>query len=275
MECEQIRQRLTDLLTLGAGRADDPEVRDHLERCAACREEAAALERVWNGLDRIPSPAPESASMRARFASMLEGYEHGRDGAHASARWDRVNGWLARWWPRQPLVQLAAAAALLVLGVAAGRAGRAPSAQPAEDLASLRGELREMRQMVSLSLMQQQSASDRLKGVTWSSRLEEPGREVVSALLDTLLHDPNVNVRLAAIDALARFADEQRVRQGAIDALQTTSSPMVQVALIDFVVGVREQNSVETLKRMAADPGLNETVRARASQGLDRLGATS
>jgi HEAT repeat protein len=132
-----------------------------------------------------------------------------------------------------------------------------------------------MRQMVSLSLMQQQSASDRLKGVTWSSRLEEPGREVVSALLDTLLHDPNVNVRLAAIDALARFADEQRVRQGAIDALQTTSSPMVQVALIDFVVGVREQNSVETLKRMAADPGLNETVRARASQGLDRLGATS
>jgi hypothetical protein len=283
MECEQIHQRLADSLTLGAEHADDPEVRDHLEHCVACREEAAALERIWAGLDRIPSPSPDSAAMRARFASMLEGYEHGRDGAHASdlagapsrARRDRVNAWLARWWPRQPLVQLAAAAALLVLGIAAGRAGRAPAEQPAEDLASLRGELREMRQMLGLSLMQQQSASDRLRGVTWSSRLEEPGREVVSALLDTLLHDPNVNVRLAAIDALARFADEQHVRQGAIDALRTADSPIVQVALIDFVVGVREQSSVETLKRLAADPGLHDTVRTRASQGLTRLGAKS
>ena len=132
-----------------------------------------------------------------------------------------------------------------------------------------------MRQMVSLSLMQQQSASDRLKGVTWSSTLEQPGGEVVSALLDTLLHDPNVNVRLASIDALARFADQQQVRQGAVDALQSASSPMVQIALIDFVVGVRETRSIETLKKLAADPSLNEMVRMRASQGLDRFGAKS
>ena len=273
MECEQVRQQLTDLLTAGAEGVDDPEVREHLERCAACRQEAASLERIWSGLGQIPAAAPDSAGMRARFASMLEGYEHGRDGANASARWDRMNGWLARWWPRQLLVQLAAAAALLVLGVAVGRAGR-PAPAP-DDIASVRSELREMRQMVTLTLMQQQSASDRLKGVTWSNTLEQPGSEVVSALLDTLLHDPNVNVRLASIDALARFADEQQVRQGAVDALQSASSPMVQIALIDFVVGVRDTSSIETLKKLAADASLNETVRVRATQGLDRLGAKS
>jgi hypothetical protein len=221
--------------------------------------------------------------MRARFVSMLEGYEHGRDGANASdlaraqsrARWDRMNGWLSRWWPRQPLVQFAAAAALLVLGVAIGRAGRPVPAPAPDDIASVRSELREMRQMVTLTLMQQQSASDRLKGVSWSSTLERPGNEVVSALLDTLLHDPNVNVRLASIDALARFADEQQVRQGAVTALQAASSPMVQIALIDFVVGVREPGSIETLKKLAADTSLNEMVRARASQGLSRFGAKS
>ena len=90
--------------------------------------------------------------------------------------------------------------------------------------------------------------------MTWSSTLEQPGNEVVSALLDTLLHDPNVNVRLAAIDALARFAGEQQVRQGAIDALQSASSPMVQIALIDFVVGVRDTGSIDTLKKLVADP---------------------
>jgi hypothetical protein len=291
MECEQVRQRLTDFLTAGAEGVGDPDMREHLERCAACREEAASLERVWSGLARIPATEPNSAAMRARFASMLEGYEHGREGANASAlaraqatvlargqssgRWDRMNGWLSRWWPRQPLVQLAAAAVLLVLGVAVGRAGRPAPANAVDEIASVRSELREMRQMVTLTLMQQQSASDRLKGVSWSSTLERPGNEVVSALLDTLLHDPNVNVRLASIDALARFADEQQVRQGAVDALQSAGSPMVQIALIDFVVGVRETGSIETLKKLAADPSLNETVRVRASQGLDRLGVKS
>jgi hypothetical protein len=274
MRCEQIQQRLADLLTSGAEGLDDPEIARHLEGCAACRQEAVAIDYLWSGLSRIPAAPPDSAAMRGRFGSLLEGYEHGRDGAQASARWERMNGWLARWWPRQPLVQLAAAAALVVLGIGVGRAGRAPAA-PADDIASLHGELREMRQMITLSLMQQQSASDRIKGVAWSSRLEEPGSEVVSALLDTLLHDPNVNVRLASIDALARFADQQQVRQGAVDALQSPSSPLVQIALIDFVVGAREKGSIDALRKLAADPALNESVRVRASQGLDRLGAKS
>lgn len=275
MRCEQVQQRLADLLTSGADGLGDPEIARHLEGCAACRQETAAIEYLWSGLSRIPAAAPDSAAMRSRFASMLEGYEHGRDGAQASARWERMNGWLARWWPRQPLAQVAAAAALIVLGIGVGRASRVPALPPADDIASLRGELREMRQMVTLSLMQQQSASDRIKGVAWSSRLEEPGSEVVSALLDTLLHDPNVNVRLASIDALARFADQQQVRQGAVDALQSASSPLVQIALIDFVVGAREKGSIDALRKLAADPGLNEAVRVHASQGLDRLGAKS
>jgi hypothetical protein len=49
----------------------------------------------------------------------------------------------------------------------------------------------------------------------------------------------------------------------------------VQIALIDFVVGAREKGSIDALRKLAADPGLNEAVRVHASQGLDRLGAKS
>jgi hypothetical protein len=273
MRCEQVRERLTDLLT-GEEGAELDSVREHLAACPGCQAEADALRQVWSALDAVPSAQPDSTAMRARFASMLDGYEHGRDGA-AAARWESMNSWLAAFWPRQPLVQLAAAAALLVIGLAAGRATRPAAPPPSDEMAALRTELRETRQMVTLSLLQQQSASDRLRGVSWSGRLEEPGGEVVNALLEALLHDPNVNVRLASIDALARFADQQAVRQAAIEALQSASSPLVQIALIDFVVGAQEKTSIEALKRLAADPALNEAVRSRVDWGLTQLGAQS
>jgi hypothetical protein len=275
MRCEQVRDQLADLVIGDAAPRDDAAVREHLQACAACRREAAALTRLWEGLEAIPAPPPDSAAMRARFTAMLDGYEHGRDGASAAARWDRVNTWLARWWPAQPLAQLAGAVALVALGAIAGRATRPAAPPPPDQMAALRTELREMRQMVMLSLMQQQSASDRLKGVSWSEQLEEPGSEVVNALLDALLHDPHVNVRLAAVEALGRFADQQRVRQGAIDALGAASPPLVQIALIDFVVGVQEKASIDTLKKLASDPALHETVRDRARWGLERLGVRS
>lgn len=273
MRCEQVRERLTDLLTAEEG-ADVEAVRQHLAECSGCRAEADALRQVWSALDVVPSPRADSTAMRTRFASMLDGYEEGRDGATA-ARWDRMNSWLSTLWPRQPLLQLACAAALLVIGLAAGRATRPGATPPSDEMAALRTELRETREMVTLSLLQQQSASDRLRGVGWSGRLEEPGGEVVNALLDTLLHDPNVNVRLASIDALARFADQQAVRQGAIEALQSATSPLVQIALIDFVVGAQEKTSVEALKRLAADPALHDAVRSRVNWGLTQLGGRS
>jgi hypothetical protein len=206
--------------------------------------------------------------MRARFASMLGGYEQGREGAAASR-----SGWVVRWW-RQPLVQLAAAAVLLALGVTVGRATR--PAPAADEMASVRSELREMRQMVTLTLMQQQSASDRIKGVNWSSTLERPGNEVVSALLDTLLHEIRTStygsprsMRSPGSPASSRCGRGRSTRCG------RRAAPMVQIALIDFVVGVKDTGSIDTLKKLVADPSLNETVRRRAAQGLDRLGAKS
>ena len=81
------------------------------------------------------------------------------------------------------------------------------------------------------------------------------------ALLDTLMHDPNVNVRLATIDALERFASEESVRRAAVDAMDRQTSPFVQIALIDFMVKVKDRESVATLRRLSQDPAVNDAVR--------------
>jgi HEAT repeat protein len=129
-----------------------------------------------------------------------------------------------------------------------------------------------MREMVAMTLLQQDSAIGRLQGVSWSNQLERPSEQVLATLLDTLRHDPNVNVRLASIDALRRFGGQAAVRRGVLDALHRQMSPLVQIALIDFVVEVNGREAAETLRQLSMDEMLDRAVRARAAMGLEQVG---
>jgi hypothetical protein len=128
-----------------------------------------------------------------------------------------------------------------------------------------------MRQMLTLSLLQQQSATERLRGVNWTAQIDQPGNEVVAALLDTLLHDPNVNVRLAVIDALHRFSDRAEVRRGTKQAITDKTSPLLQVAVIDFMVDTRDPEAPALFRSLAQDTSVDESVRGRAQWGLEQL----
>jgi hypothetical protein len=234
------------------------------------RREADGLDATWRMLGGIDAPAPESDRMRARLDAMLDAVEHAAPAA--SSRWFGPRGLDGG---RFYAVQGLAAAAILLVGVAIGRFVVPDGARPADsssEIAAMRSEMRELREMVSLSLMQQQSASDRLKGVTWTGQLDRPSGEVVAALLDALIHDPNVNVRLATIDALERFASRDDVRRATIQAVERQPSPLVQIALIDYMVKTNQRESAPTLRRLAQDPQVDSAVRTRAAWGLQQLG---
>src|SRR6185369_9093915 len=109
-------------------------------------------------------------------------------------------------------------------------------------------ELREVREMLTLSLMRQALASDRIKGTSWASQLDNPRPDVVSALVDVLLHDSNVNVRLACLRALERFEKRPAVRQGVVKALASEHSPLVSIGLIDFIVETNDKMAIDTLR---------------------------
>jgi hypothetical protein len=246
------------------------EVAAHVAECPTCAAEAQELRHLWQGLDNIPPERSDPFERRRRFDVMLAAYEVGA--ATGSGRLG-VPSFVAWFW--QPMVRpawaLAVAAAALVIGVAAGQRAAAPAATSESDLRVLRNEVTDLRQMVSLSLLQQQSASERLKGVAWASQLESSDNTVVTALLEALSNDPNVNVRLASVDALKRFATQDTVRRGAVTALERQTSPLVQIALIDFVVEAGLPDAGTTLRRLAGNDMVHEAVRARAEQGLRQV----
>jgi len=184
--------------------------------------DADELDATWQMLGSIESPAPDSERMRARIDAVIDAIGHAPGFTRTTeGRLHPTRGYV---------LQGLATAAMLVIGIGIGwfarsggfasGASRPASNDATAQIAAMRAEMRDLREMVSLSLMQQQSASERLKGVTWTGQLDRPSSEVVTALLDALMHDPNVNVRLATIDALERFASQEEVRRGAILAVQ-------------------------------------------------------
>jgi hypothetical protein len=128
-----------------------------------------------------------------------------------------------------------------------------------------------MRQLVALSLMQQQSASDRLRGVNYAYRVEQSDPQVLGALLTTVNHDSSVNVRLAAVDALRNFTDSPVGRNGLVQSLSKQDSPMVQIAILDQIVSVHEKSAVPAIQFLMSGKDLNPQVRQRAEWALKQL----
>jgi HEAT repeat protein len=86
-----------------------------------------------------------------------------------------------------------------------------------------------------------------------------------------LNRDPNVNVRLAAVDALYLFYDHPEVKEGLIHSLAGQTSALVQMSLVNLLVEIRERRAVEALERLIQDQNLNPKVKKRAEMGLTQL----
>src|SRR5579863_109844 len=241
-------------------------LQQHLETCAECSTEIASLGLLWERLADMPAPEPSQA-LDARWQSTLETLVTANK-QPASRTWS-----LADFWPRNPLWQAAVALACLLIGIVAG--ANLPSRN--NEIAKLREEIAGTREMVALSLLQQQSATERLRGVDYTGRLKTMEPEVVAALTQAVAHDPSVNVRLAALDALSNTAvskspGNRGVLQSLTQSLPRQDSPMVQAALIDYLVDARDRQAVGTLRQLAAQPDLNPAVLERARFALQQLG---
>ena len=232
MTCSAFAADIADTLAGSATASARARAEDHLAGCASCRATAA----LWDQLGELPAEAPP-ARLTSRFQHQIT---------------ERANP--ARWaW-------LAVAAATLI-GFVSFFAGRYTAPAGKEDIASLRGEVRNLREVVALSLLDQQSASERLRGIRYSAALEGNDPEVVDALSRTLRSDPSVDVRLAAADALRRFPLSAAVNESTWQLLDKDDSPLVQIAVIDLLASRKDPAVRARLETLRDRPGLDPNVR--------------
>lgn len=273
MSCEAMQERLTARLSGELGASELEELEAHLAVCAHCAAEAELVEKLWRGL-ADPGEEVPSGRMRARFEAMLAIELHPAPPARLPFT-DRVQ--------RQPLISSAqelsqpggfgrrflALAAMLLLGLGLGYLtfGRRGG-----DVADLKREVGDLHEMVALSLLEHGSVSERLQGVSYSREFSAGDNKVVSALFARLLEDPNVNVRLAALEALRPLARREDRREELVAAVTRQDSPLVALSLIDLLLESGSAAARHDLEQLLANPKLDPTVRGYLR---DRLGRSA
>ncbi|TKT92443.1 HEAT repeat domain-containing protein [Dyadobacter frigoris] len=128
-----------------------------------------------------------------------------------------------------------------------------------------------MRKVLAFDQSENTSASDRIQAVSQSYELSGADAEITELLVNVLNFDVNVNVRLAAFQALLRFENEAGVRQALIQSLSIQTDPNLQIRLIEALVRMKEKRAVEQIQRIARNQEVLGVVRAKAEEGLSFL----
>jgi HEAT repeat protein len=122
-----------------------------------------------------------------------------------------------------------------------------------------------------LAMLENSSAAERMKAVRFAQDLPSPDEAVLSALVRTVNDDPNVNVRLTAVDALSLYADYPKVREALVQAIVRQESPLVQLALADVMLALNEKRAVEPIRRIIASPLVDYSVKSKLEATVRQL----
>ncbi|MEO8172702.1 MAG: HEAT repeat domain-containing protein, partial [Sediminibacterium sp.] len=146
-----------------------------------------------------------------------------------------------------------------------------PTTNNNQEMASLSAEVRDMKKMMMLSLLENPSASERIRGVSYTSEIKSGNKEVIEALLTTLNSDPNVNVRLVTLEALTQYADDAAVRTGLVQSIVEQDSPIMQAALADVMLKLKDKRSVKSFRKLLQQKDLDHSIRNKIEQTITGL----
>jgi len=269
-DCGQYQDKFTELVNNQLPEADKQSVEMHLAGCADCRQELADMWKLWDMMGEIETPEP-SAHLKVKFNAMLETYKESQ--AENIGLWTRIKEQFERLWQTQPQWPLSYSLVvfLMCLGIGYWFIRPAKIIEQDKQMAALTAQVHELKETMMLALLENPSASERIRGVSYTNDIKHADKEVIDALLATLNNDPNVNVRLSTLDALTHLANHPEVREGLIKSIAEQDSPLMQSAIADVMLKLQEKGSVKSFKEILKQKNLDSGVRDKIKQTITQL----
>jgi len=222
----------------------------------------AEYEDLWKTLGEVDVPEPSEA-MHIRFRETLE--EAKKQTWRAESP---VPAGKKTFFGLAGAPQWAFAASLVVLGWFIGfQLTPRPERGQIQDL---NARVNDLKTAVLLTKLESVSAPERMKAIQYAedAAWDDPVRD---ALVQTLNHDSNPNVRLAAMDALARRVDRPGVRDALLGSIEHQDSPLLQLALADVMVALDEKRAAEPFRKIIADPEVYFSIRRKLEEAVAKL----
>lgn len=95
--------------------------------------------------------------------------------------------------------------------------------------------------------------------------------QIIKVLLKTLLEDKNANVKIATIDALLKFPQNEEIRKGLVKAIEKEKEPLVQIKLIKSLSLLREHRAQKPLERIINNKETFPIVKNNATLAMANL----
>ena len=230
-----------------------------IEKSPELKAELEEYVSMLNEIDSLPEYNP-TPSMDTRFQSLLIEEKRKLDSPPASTH--TLN--------YKMLFQGAAAAIILLLGVFIGsKYCNKPTAQ-SEEIQKVYAQLEENKRMM-LALLKEQSTSSRMTAVSYSYQMTNADDEIYDALITALNTDKSTNVRLAAMEGLAKFADNSKVRKALIQSLSIQTEAIVQISLINILVSLNEKSAIPEMEKIINDSNTLDKVKDEARFGIIKM----
>lgn len=236
-----------------------------------CEAALNANYQLWNDLASVETPEP-SAAMSRDFYKKLN--EYSAQNTPVSSKQNSLWNWLKNLsLVSNPQMGWALGLGLFFFGFFAGQFFK-PNQQQAQidalavQIQQLQGkQIKDTRFQVNL----QQSVAGRMKDIQLVRQMENPNAKILMALNKALCNDPNINVRLSAIESLVYFSEDPVVMEILIKAITKQTSPIVQMELAEVMVQLEEKRSSGAWKELLESGELELNVKMQLEESLEVL----
>lgn len=248
------------------------EIEKHVETCERCLDALRDTQRVMELISRDEMIEPDE-SMRINFYHMLHSEIKKNEIKNNEIKISDSFIVKTGHWYNSSHFRIAAGFAILICGTLLGmfiQSGIIKSDNSVA-LAQLQSEVANLKRTAMFIMLNNESSSERIQAVNYADEIDKPGEKVIEALVKTLNYDKNVNVRMAAAYALAKYITIPSVADSLVKSLSLQNDPIMQVTLINILVEKKDKSAIKPIQNIITNTTTLKEVRKVAEDGIKML----
>ncbi len=228
MECKDVQEQLMAYMMNEVAESEKVAIEKHIQTCGSCKAELESIQSFLEVMNTVEEEQP-SHNFKQRFETALQEEIHKENTKivplSSSKEW-------------KSYMRVAASVIILISGYFLGKISKTQELNVNQEQQQL------------FALLENQSASKRILAISKTTTYSVEDSRIIDALINKMFVDKNTNVRLAAIEALAKFSSLEKVRNALLKALETDKEPSVQIELIQVLADIQEKRALIPMKKL-------------------------